>query len=496
MQKLSKVIKSAVIIFVLVIMLSFTACSEPNGIVDIKKTGTQGLVDTYTITYSNGATSTFTITNGKNGVDGKNGEDGEDGTMITIEQVYNEWKECTEETDKSFERFLSLYLKDTIALRNYDETIATNSALRSVVSIVSTFTVYGVVGYHYESYGMFNHIVYDYGNYDVSSAGSGVIYRTDVDKNYVYILTNYHVVYYNEAKGIENNEDGISTKLKVFLYGQEFSENAISATYVGGAMQYDIAVLRCNYSDIFKEDSCAKLATIRNSNDVNVGEIAIAVGNPEGEGISATNGVISVDSEYITMKGADDTTEVTFRVMRVDTAINGGNSGGGLFDSAGNLIGIVNAKIIDETIENIGYALPTNVVIGVAENIIENATETVKTPLIVKLGITSTVKNSKAIYDTNSLTTKIVEEVFIQELIETGAGSHYGLKVNDRILSIKVGSNLYEITRMFQIEDALLYVDANTAVTFTVSRLNEQGTANENVEIIMSNLGGYIEAVN
>ena len=86
--------------------------------------------------------------------------------------------------------------------------------------------------------------------------------------------------------------------------------------------------------------------------------------------------------------------------MRVDTAINSVNSGGGLFDDEGSLIGIVNAKIIYDGVENIGYAIPSNVAVSIAENIIHYCygtdTESVQRAL---LGITVSTSDSKAVYD-------------------------------------------------------------------------------------------------
>ena len=71
------------------------------------------------------------------------------------------------------------------------------------------------------------------------------------------------------------------------------------------------------------------------------------------------------------MTAADGSATVSFRVMCTDTAVNSGNSGGGLYDNEGNLIGIVNAKIVDDGVENIGYAIPSNVAVSIAENIID-----------------------------------------------------------------------------------------------------------------------------
>lgn len=79
-----------------------------------------------------------------------------------------------------------------------------------------------------------------------------------------------------------------------------------------------------------------------------VGDSVIAIGNPNAGGIAVTQGILSMESEYITMTAADNVSTVQIRVMRVDAAINGGNSGGGLFNDSGELIGIVNAKVVSE----------------------------------------------------------------------------------------------------------------------------------------------------
>lgn len=120
------------------------------------------------------------------------------------------------------------------------------------------------------------------------------------------------------------------------------------------------------------KNSDAKEVEIANSNEINVGDKAIAIGNSEALGISATSGIVSVDSEYITMLSLDEKAYVDHRVIRIDTAVNGGNSGGGLFNSNGQLIGIVNAKITDDSIENIAFAIPSNVAISIAQNILNN----------------------------------------------------------------------------------------------------------------------------
>jgi hypothetical protein len=111
----------------------------------------------------------------------------------------------------------------------------------------------------------------------------------------------------------------------VYLYGSEIEENAIKATYVGGSLYYDIAVLHIKESEmLMSSNACA--VDVADSDNIVVGDSAIAIGNAQGLGISSTAGIVSVDSEYITMTAADGKNEVSFRVMRVDTAINSGNS--------------------------------------------------------------------------------------------------------------------------------------------------------------------------
>ncbi|MBO6020134.1 MAG: trypsin-like peptidase domain-containing protein [Clostridia bacterium] len=158
-------------------------------------------------------------------------------------------------------------------------------------------------------------------------SGSGVIYRLDKEQGDAYIITNYHVVYRSDSL----TENKISDRVKVYLYGSESERYAIDATYVGGSMNYDIAVLKITGSEVLKRSSALPVS-VADSNLITVGDVAIAIGNPVGIGISATSGIVSVDSESIQMQACDNVSIVSYRLLRVDTAINEGNSGGGLFD--------------------------------------------------------------------------------------------------------------------------------------------------------------------
>lgn len=329
-----------------------------------------------------------------------------------------------------------------------DASFAVAKGLRSAVSVQCTHNVYN-------KYGMLS---------TASAAGSGVIYKLDKESNSAFIVTNFHVVF--DENSI--NDNGIADSIYVYLYGSEYGDMKIPATYVGGSNNYDIAVLRvdnCEYlnNNVFLE------ATLANSDETYVGQSAIAVGNPDGAGISASYGIISVYSEHITLNIGGT---VSLRVMRIDTPVNSGNSGGGLYNEKGELIGIVNAKTGDESLENIGYAIPSNIVKAVADNIIDHCygTELERVQRAL-LGITVSISDSKA-YLTEDGHVKVKETVFITDVSKTGIA--YGIhKVNDVLVSAKLNNNEIKITKQHQIIDFLLNARVGDTLYVTVERDGE-----------------------
>lgn len=300
-----------------------------------------------------------------------------------------------------------------------------------------------------------------------SSSGSGVIYSMSDGRTDAYVVTNYHVVY--------NSSLGISENISVYLYGMESSECAISAEYIGGSMYYDIAVLKITDSEILKSSSAVP-ASFADSDTLNILDTVIAVGNASGSGLSATVGHLNVDSEYITLYGADDKTQITLRVMRTDAAVNPGNSGGGLFNAKGEVVGIVNAKSADDSIDNIGYAIPSNVATSIVDNIIYYCDGTDKTCVYrCILGVTLSAKNPGVSYDSESGTVKKHEDVYISQITD-GSPAEDLFKVGDIVKKITVADKTYEITRQFQLIDAMLDVREGMEVTFDVLRGSESVT--------------------
>lgn len=307
-----------------------------------------------------------------------------------------------------------------------------------------------------------------FGTSSSGAAGSGVIYKLDKERGDAYVITNYHVVY----NGTSTAENGISDNINLYLYGMEYMADgnvsyAIPATFVGGSMEYDIAVLKVTASTVLMESN-AMAATIADSDEVSILETAIAIGNPGNGGLSATVGCINVDSENIEVKFDTPTGKksVSLRVMRTDAAVNSGNSGGGLFNDSGALIGIVNAKDSDMSVDNIGYAIPSNIAKAIADNAIYYSDGTVKRCL---LGITVGSAKYWTEYDTETGKIHKFEKVVITELSLTSALGGK-LRAGDIINSITVDGVECEVTRIHHVVDAMLYARVGSSVVTNVTR--------------------------
>ncbi|MGN1235468.1 MAG: S1C family serine protease [Christensenellaceae bacterium] len=337
-------------------------------------------------------------------------------------------------------------------------TAAINEALLSIVSIHCYFTetTQGIGSWR-------PHTTSSFGK-----GGTGLIYQ--LDGGNAFILTNYHVVFDADA------DSPISEDISCYLYGMEYATDTadytIPCTYVGGSMTYDIAVLAVENSDVLK-NSNARAVKIADSNEVTVGEVAYAIGNPELEGVSVTQGVVSVDSESVTTLAADDQTSVTFRELRTDAAINQGNSGGGLFNANGELIGIVHAKSSSEDIDGFGYVIPSNIAKYAADNIIDqwNGSDPVQVKKAA-LGIMVYVASSSARYDAASGKTYIEETIKADSAVEGGKMASY-VQEGDILVSLTVDGDTLVITRQYQSIDKMLTVREGSVVTLRVLRGGE-----------------------
>lgn len=327
----------------------------------------------------------------------------------------------------------------------------TAAATKALMSAVSIHSVFEKKSYPYSEY---------------AAGGSGVIYSLDKDSGDAYIITNYHEVYDVNSKGV----DGLAKAVYVYLYGLEYEECVIPATIVGGAMTYDIAILKVEGSEILKT-SPARAVDVASSADVKVLDTAIAIGNALGNGLSVTLGTVNVESEILIMESLDGNGSNEERVMRIDAAVNRGNSGGGVFNVNGQLIGIVNAKEVVENVDNMGYAIPSDLVVAVAENIIRNCDgENSKNVIKPLLGIMVTYANPTVSYDEVNGTLKKHSDVKVVEAPAETAVAYGKLFEGDIISSITVEGKTYIPQDFRQISEILLNVLPDSEITVSVLR--------------------------
>ena len=284
----------------------------------------------------------------------------------------------------------------------------------SVVAIeTETKVVYNNYDNYYNPFGSMFGYGYGYGyggrggrggtqEYTETAAGSGIIISEDG-----YILTNNHVI---------SGADKITVYVNSGEEGEE--EQTYEATLVGSSENNDIAVLKIDAKGL-------NAATFGDSDQLEVGELAVAIGNPMGKVHgSVTAGIISAVEQELTI---DD---VTINAIQTDAAINPGNSGGALFDSYGNVIGVVYAKSSSVSIEGIGYAILVNNIKELVEQMI-NDPDSVKDQTKgsqIMLGITI-----RDITEDMSKQYSMPVGVYITEVSSMSAAERAGLQKGDII---------------------------------------------------------------
>lgn len=296
---------------------------------------------------------------------------------------------------------------------------------------------------------------------DTPGAGSGVIYQLDKANGNAYIVTNYHVVYY----------EGLFTSCELYLYGMENEQYAIPATFVGGSIINDIAVLKVTGSEVLK-NSYAIAAPFADSEKVRVFDTSIVVGNPEGFGMSATKGIISVESEKLDIEGADGRM-IQLRVMRTDAAINLGNSGGGLYNENGEIIGIVCAKRVGEDIDNFGYAIPANLAKNLVNNIIDHCNGSTNTKVkraLIGITVTPSVQGVIVNPETGEISQGHITSI---NTISDSCVIADKLAEGDVINSITINGVKTVIQRFYQVPDTMLSARLGDTVIINITRGNQ-----------------------
>lgn len=283
--------------------------------------------------------------------------------------------------------------------------------------------------------------------YTTTGAGSGVVLTSDG-----YIITNHHVI------------DGAST-IKVTLR----NGTTYDATLVGSDADSDIAVVKIDASDLHA-------AVLGDSDQLVVGEQAIAIGNPLGQlGGSVTEGIISALDREITIGGK------TMHLLQTSAAINPGNSGGGLFNENGELVGIVNAKTSEAGIEGLGFAIPINTAKDVAQELISHGYVSGK----VRLGV-SLIK----IPDEQTALQYGVQKagVYVAQVTANSDAYYAGLRAADLIKSV----NGTEISETQDVKNFIEEASVGDVLKFVVDRNGQE----MEIDVTLSEYNSNLEQFN
>ena len=294
------------------------------------------------------------------------------------------------------------------------------------------------------------------------AAGSGIIISKTDDE--LLVVTNNHVVADTDELSVQFIDDKTAT-----------------ANLKGTDSSNDLAVIAVKLSDISDDTmSKIKVATLGNSDDLKVGEPAIAIGNALGYGQSVTTGVISALNREVT-----DSNGNTNTFIQTDAAINPGNSGGALLNSRGEVIGINSSKIGATEVEGIGYAIPISRAIPIIENLMNQETKTrVDADKQGYLGIrgVSVTQQIASAYD-------MPQGVYVAEIIDGGGAADSDLQKGDIITAIDSST----VSSMDELQKQLAYYQAGTEVTLTVQRAAGNGSYKEQTVKVKLGMKATIE---
>lgn len=456
---MKKQIKGALLLVPALALSLLSGCSGGVYIVDVLTENIENGTE-ITYIYSDGSTKSFSVENGK---------DGEDGA-VSVDELYEKWlsENDLEESAENYDAFLSEYLSFS-ANEDYSNTIQ-----KTFCSAATVYCDY-VTASRSTQFPWQSSIVYS----TVVQSGSAFIWK--IEEDYTYLVTNYHVVYCSgAATGITGGN--LPMNIYCYLYGSigtynaagtdptygytvyDYGDYAVECEYVGGSITTDIAVVKAPTARLKEINSDIGEVTL--ADDYYAGQTVFTVGNPLGYGFSVTQGIVSVDDEYITL--SIDGTSRSYRSIRTDTAIYSGNSGGGLFNLDGQLIGITNAGAT--SYESLNYAVPLEIVRGVVENILYYQDGNVYR---LQSGFTFSVSDTKFVYDAALGYGKIRENVYIDTVAENSFAKSVGLKSGDLLKSLTVNGTTYEITRNFTVSDLLYTVRAGDSLQFAYERDGE-----------------------
>ena len=341
------------------------------------------------------------------------------GTCFGIPTIRSQILNINHASNTNTNNINSGYVNQT-SLTNYSDTsiYAANKILPSIVGIKVEYNVNSLIS-------MFGRQTQQS---TATASGSGIIISDDG-----YILTNNHIVATTSSESYYEVSE--ATKLTVTLFNDT---NEYEAKIIGTDEQTDLAVIKIEKTGLSK-------AEFADSDNIKVGEFAMAVGNPLGMQSSITCGVISAVNREVT-----DSDGKKFTLIQTDAAINSGNSGGALVNSEGNVIGINTLKLSGTGIEGMGFAIPINSTTDITYQLMQYSK--VKRPYVGITGMDLNEQTAKANH--------LVVGIYVKSVDDFSAGEKAGIKIGDVIIEadgqkIKTMDELNKIKNAHQIGDEL-----------------------------------------
>ena len=287
------------------------------------------------------------------------------------------------------------------------------------------------------------------------SAGTGIIISQNDSE--LLVVTNNHVV------------AGSDTLTVTFADG-----NSVEANIKGTDSEYDVAVVAVPLDSISEDTKKAiSVATLGDSTELKVGEPAIAIGNALGYGQSVTTGVISALNRSVseTDQTTGETTESSVKLIQTDAAINPGNSGGALVNASGEVIGINSSKLVGDSVEGVGYAIPISDVSDLIENLMNQETKTkVAEADQGAIGIKGMSVSTEYSQQLN-----MPEGVYVSEVTKGGGAEKAGMTRG----CITTGINGTTVSSMDDLQEQLQYYAKGDEVELTIQVPQSNGEYQE-----------------
>ena len=287
------------------------------------------------------------------------------------------------------------------------------------------------------------------------SAGTGIIISQNDSE--LLVVTNNHVV------------AGSNTLTVTFADG-----NSVEANIKGTDSEYDVAVVAVPLDSISEDTKKAiSVATLGDSTELKVGEPAIAIGNALGYGQSVTTGVISALNRSVseTNETTGETTESSVKLIQTDAAINPGNSGGALVNASGEVVGINSSKLVGDSVEGVGYAIPISDVSDLIENLMNQETKTKVAEADQRaIGIKGMSVSTEYSQQLN-----MPEGVYVSEVTKGGGAEKAGMTRG----CIITGINGTTVSSMDDLQEQLQYYAKGDEVELTIQVPQSNGEYQE-----------------